>query len=146
MSEAASATSSRSCATYSSPALVAACCAASSTRTSSGVSLRLAGARALTFGCAGDFGVHRRRQRRLRVAARGPDQTGGGAFLVIQQRLQQVLGGDPLVEFAYRDGAGGLEEALRTFGEFLNVHVMSLSSGDSHPVPRQEGGTSGLCH
>ena len=59
----------------------------------------------------------------MRIAAGGPDQAGGGAFLVIQQRLQQMLGRDPLVEFADRDGLGGLQEAPGAFGEFFNVHV-----------------------
>ena len=51
VSDAASATSSRSCATYSSPALVAACCAASSTRTSSGVICGWPAPAPCTFGC-----------------------------------------------------------------------------------------------
>ncbi len=64
-----------------------------------------------------------RGQRRLGIAAGRPDQAGGGAFLVVQQRLQQMLRRDPLMEFADRDRLRGLEKAPRPFGEFLNVHV-----------------------
>ncbi|HEY5085541.1 MAG TPA: hypothetical protein VII48_13510, partial [Rhizomicrobium sp.] len=67
----------------------------------------------------------------FRVASGGPDQAGRGPFLIIQQRLQQMLGGDPLVEFPYRDSTGRLEKTLAAFGEFLQIHHMSLSSGDS---------------
>ena len=77
---------------------------------------------ALHLGLARQFGLDRG-QRRLGIAAGGLDQAGGGAFLVVQQRLQQMLRRDLLVEFADRDGLGGLQEAARPLGEFLNVHV-----------------------
>ena len=77
-----------------------------------GGDLRLAGAGALHLRLPGEFGLDAG-QRRLGVAAGGADQAGGGAFLVIQQRLEQMLGRDALVEFADRDGAGGLQEAAR---------------------------------
>ena len=92
-----------------------------------GRDLRLAGAGALHLGLARQLGLHRG-EGGLRIAAGGPDQAGGGAFLVVQQRLQQVLRGDPLVEFADRDGLGGLQESPGALGEFLDIHaLMSLS-------------------
>ena len=91
-----------------------ACCAASSTRANSGVNVRLARPAAADFRLLGDFGVVGRR-RGFRIAAGSLDQAGRGAFFVIQQRLQQVFGGDALVELADRDGARGLQEALATF-------------------------------
>ena len=84
--------------------------------------LRLAGAGALHLWQPRQFGPDRG-ERRLRVAACGLDQAGGRAFLVVQQRLQQVLRRDLLVELADRDGLGGLQEATRPLGEFLNVHL-----------------------
>ena len=63
VSEAASATSSRSCATYSSPALVAACCAASSTRTSSGVICGWPAPAPCTLGMARELGLDRGQRR-----------------------------------------------------------------------------------
>ena len=94
--------------------------------------VRLAGARSLHLRLPGDVGLDRG-QCGLRVAAGGADQARGGAFLVIQQRLQQVLGGDPLVEFANRDGAGGLQEAARPLGELLDVHGLSPCSKATGP-------------
>ena len=44
----------------------------------------------------------------LRVAARGADQPGRGAFLIIQQRLEQVLGRQTLMELADGDSLCGL--------------------------------------
>ncbi len=81
----------------------------------------LAGAAALHLGLAGDLkldGV----LRRLRVAAGSLDQAGGRAFLVVQQRLQQMLGGDALVEFADGDGLRSLNEAARPVGKFFDIH------------------------
>ena len=62
-------------------------------------------------------------ESRFRIAARGADQAGCGAFLVVQQCLQQVLRRDLLVEFADGDGLGSLQKSARPLGEFLNVHV-----------------------
>ena len=130
VSDAASATSSRSCATYSSPALVAACCAASSTRTSSGVICGWPAPEPCTFGSRASSACTPAAAG-FRVAAGGADQPGGGAFLVVQQRLEQVLGRDPLVEFADGDGLRGLQESPRALGELLDVHrLLSLYVGD----------------
>ena len=83
---------------------------------------RLTGAGALDLGLTGDLGVDGLLGD-LRVAAGGRDQAGGGAFLIVQQCLQQVFRGDPLVELADRDGLGGLQEAARTLGELLDIHL-----------------------
>ena len=88
-----------------------------------GRDLRLAGAGALHLGLPRQLGLDRG-QRRLGIAAGGPDQAGGRAFLVVQQRLQQMLGRDPLVELADRDGLGGLKEPAGPLGEFLDIHVV----------------------
>ncbi len=64
-----------------------------------GGDLRLAGAGTLHLRLPGECGLHLVRGG-FRVAARGADQAGGGAFLVIEQGLEEVFGGDPLVEVA----------------------------------------------
>ncbi len=87
-----------------------------------GRDLRLAGAGTLHLGLARQLRLDRA-ERRLRIAARGLDQAGGSAFLVVQQRLQQMLRRDLLVELADRDGLGSLQEAACPLGEFLNVHL-----------------------
>ena len=48
------------------------------------------------------------------------------ALLILEQRLQQVLGSDPLVRHSDRDGLRRLEEALGAIGKFLEVHVVPL--------------------
>ena len=63
--------------------------------------------------------------RGLVVTAGGADQAGGGPFVVVEQRLQQVLGRELLVKFADCDGLRGLDEAFRPFGEFFDVHFGS---------------------
>jgi hypothetical protein len=52
---------------------------------------------------------------------------------------------DALVELADRDRAGSLEKTLAAFGEFLNIHYMSLSSGDRPLMPLSEGDMNRLC-
>ena len=107
-----------------------------------GRDLRLAGAGALHLGLAREIGLDRG-QRRLRIAAGGLDQAGGRAFLVVQQRLQQMLRRDLLVELADRDRLGGLQEAARPLGEFLNVHVCVpvRRRPALHPHPSSGNGT-----
>ncbi len=63
---------------------------------------------------------------RRRIAAGGADQVGGEPLVVVEQRLEQMLGGDPLMVLADRDGLRRLEKTLRAVGEFLDVHVLSL--------------------
>ena len=95
-----------------------------------GGDLRLAGAGALHLGLAGEFRLHCGRDR-FRIAARGADQTRRGALLVIEQGLEEVFGGDPLVEFADGNGRRGLQESPGAFGELLYIHrVVSLCVGD----------------
>jgi hypothetical protein len=62
------------------------------------------------------------RQRHGRVAAGALDQPAGHAFLVFQQGLEHVFGGDALVAQADGQGLGRLEETLGAIGEFLEVH------------------------
>ena len=81
-----------------------------------------------------DLGVDSRLHR-LRLAAGGADQAGRGAFFIVEQRLQQVLGGDPLGKLADGDGLGGLQKALGAFGEFLDIH--------SGACPFKLGGSKG---
>ncbi len=69
--------------------------------------------------------------RGFRIATGRADQSGGGAFLIIQQRFQHMFGGDPLVELADRDRTGGLQETLRVRSvNFWMSILMSLFVGD----------------
>ena len=90
VSQAAIATSSRSCATILVAGLGRGLLRGVQHAHQLGRDLRLAGAGALHLRLARQFGLDRG-ERRLRVAAGGPDQPGGRAFLVVQQRLQQML-------------------------------------------------------
>ena len=93
----------------------------------SGGELRLPGAAAGDLGLPPDLGI----DGKLRlggIAAGGLDQAGGSALVVIQQRLQQVFGRDPLVVFSDGDGLRGLQEAFGAVGEFLDVHAHCPSS------------------
>ena len=110
MSLAAIATSSRSCATYSSPALLR--CLLRRIQNADYVrrELGLTRARTLHLGLAGEIHLDGGK-RRLRISARGADKTGGCALLVIQQRFQQMLGSDALVELADGDGLRSLHES-----------------------------------
>jgi hypothetical protein len=74
----------------------------------------------------------------FRIAAGRPDQAGCGAFLVIQQSLQQMFSGDALVEFSDRNCAGCLEKSLAALGKLLDIHLVSLSSGDGPFMPQKE--------
>ncbi len=58
----------------------------------------------------------------LRVAARGLDQPGRHALLVVEQRLQQMRRRDPLMMLAHGDRLGRLQEAACAIGQFLKVH------------------------
>ena len=66
-----------------------------------------------------------RRSRAPRASASPPaalDQPRGHALLVLEQRLEQMLGRDPLMVHADRDGLRRLQEALGAVGEFFEVH------------------------
>ena len=56
------------------------------------------------------------------VAARGADQPGRRPLLIVEQRLQQVLGRQPLVELADGNGLRGLQEPAGALGKLLDVH------------------------
>ena len=60
--------------------------------------------------------------RRLGRAAGPRDQARGHALLVLEQRLQQVHGRDPLMVHPRRHRLRRLQEAPRPVGEFLEVH------------------------
>ena len=62
------------------------------------------------------------RDRDLGIATRTLDQPRGHAFLVLQQGLEDMLGGDALVVQADRNGLRRLEKALGAVGEFFEVH------------------------
>jgi hypothetical protein len=96
-----------------------------------GRDLRLAGAGALHFGYAGDFGIVGGAHG-FRVAAGGADQAGSSAFLVVEQGFEQMFRRNTLMEFAYGDRAGGLQEAFRAIGEFFQIHGLSLSRRHGH--------------
>ena len=64
--------------------------------------------------------------RRLGVAARCLDQARSHALLIVEQRLQQMRGRDPLMMFADGNRLRRLEEAARAIGEFLKVHGSPL--------------------
>ena len=136
VSEAAIATSSRSCATYSSPALVAPLRRIEDAHELRG-DLRLTGAGALHLGLACKLGLDRR-QRRLRVAARGLDQAGGSTFLVVQQRLEQVLRRDLLANSRIAIvWAAWRKPRDRSVNFSMSISV-SLFLGDrAHPIPHQ---------
>ena len=92
--------------------------------------LRLAGAAAAHLRQAGELGLHGV-LRRKRIAASGADQARRRTLLVVQQRLEQVLGRQPLMKLADRDGLRGLQKAFAAIGKLLDVHMsLSLSLGD----------------
>jgi hypothetical protein len=62
---------------------------------------------------------------RLGIAARGGDQVGRQPLLVIQQRFEQMFGGQPLVPLAQRNGLCRLQEPARAVGELFQVHMLS---------------------
>ena len=57
------------------------------------------------------------------AAAGGRDQARGQAFLIVEEDLQQMFGGELLVAFAQRQALGRLNEAARPLGEFLDIHT-----------------------
>ena len=64
--------------------------------------------------------------RPRRIAARRCDELRRHAFLVVEQRLQQVLLGHLLVGFADGDGLRGLQKAFGAVGELLKIHNLSF--------------------
>ena len=84
--------------------------------------LRLAGTGALHLGQPGEFRFYRR-QGGFGIAAGMADQARGSTFLIVQQCLQQMLGGDLLMEVADGNRLGGLQESPGPLGEFFNIHI-----------------------
>ena len=67
---------------------------------------------------SGTMAIHRANGPR-RVATGGADQLGGQALAIVQQNLEQMLGGDLLVATAQCQPLGGLNEATGAFREDL---------------------------
>src|SRR5205807_9188944 len=61
-------------------------------------------------------------KRLARLAAGTVDQAGGEALRIVEQHLEDVLGGELLVPLAQGKGLGGLDKSARAFGVFLDVH------------------------
>src|SRR6202035_330765 len=76
-----------------------------------------------------------RQQDRLRVAARGADQIGAEAFLVLEQDLEQMLRRQPLMAAAQRQILGRLDKALRPFGVFFEFHGARASDEPAAAPP-----------
>ena len=87
--------------------------------------LRLTGTAALHFRLLRQLRLNAG-ERRLRIAPGRPDQPGRRAFLIVQQRLQQMLRRDPLMEFADRDGGGGLQKSRARSVNFSISMALSL--------------------
>src|SRR6202012_3115980 len=66
------------------------------------------------------------------AAARGVDQPRGEALLVVNQDFQKMFGDKLLVALTDRQRLGGLNEAARPLGEFLDIHALSRSAPGSH--------------
>jgi hypothetical protein len=96
----------------------------------------LAGARALDLGQLGERRLDRV-ERARRIAAGRLDQVRGQALAVVQEGLEQVLGGDLLMVGAQCEALGGLEEPARALGVLVEFHVFQPSS----PAPALRGGT-----
>ena len=64
-------------------------------------------------------------KRKPRVAACCVDEAGGKALLVIEQHFQKVFRREALVALTQRQRLGGLDEATRTLGVFLEIHKSS---------------------
>jgi len=58
-----------------------------------------------------------------RIAARALDQLRRHALLVVEQRLEQVRGRDPLMVQADGDGLRSLEKTLGAVGELFEIHA-----------------------
>src|SRR3546814_18828485 len=68
-----------------------------------------------------DFGKRRinRPRRNLGCATSRADQARSHSLIILEQRLQQMLGSDALMVHAARDGLRRLEEALGAISEFF---------------------------
>ena len=66
-----------------------------------------------------------RGQHGLRIAARGADQVGREAFLVIEQDFEEMFRRDLLMAAPLRQGLCRLHESLGPFGVFLELHDLT---------------------
>ena len=87
-------------------------------------------------------------ERALSVAARGFDQRGRKAFLVVEQHLEKMQRRELLVGFTYGKRLRALNEAARAFGKFLKFHLSRpLATERCVPDNRRTGRPSqGLVH
>src|SRR5262249_3625812 len=85
------------------------------------------GAAARYFGKLGERRLDRRK-RFARPAARAVDQAAGQALGVVEQNLEQVLGGKLLMTLAQGQRLGGLNETAGAVSVFLEIHISSLGS------------------
>ena len=79
--------------------------------------------------------------RGLGVAARSVDQPRRHALLVVEQRLQQMRGRDPLMMLPNRDRLRRLKEAARTVGELFKIHRVVTPLCFTRDMVLQNGNT-----
>ena len=96
-----------------------------------GRQIDLAGAGALDLRNLGErgFGVL---ERLLGTAAGGADQARGKPLLIVEEHLQEMFGFELLMVGTQRQILRSLNEAARTLGEFLDIHIC-LSSTSLRP-------------
>ena len=68
-----------------------------------------------------------RGQRLARIAAGAVDQAGGQPFRVVEQDLEEMLGGELLMPLAQRERLGGLDKTASAVGVFLDIHQIAPS-------------------
>src|SRR5262249_402355 len=86
----------------------------------------LTGAAARHFGKLGERRLDGGK-RFARSAARAVDQAARQALGVVEQNLEQVLGGKLLMALAQGQRLGGLNETEGAVGVFLEIHTSSIS-------------------
>src|SRR5262249_56357286 len=86
----------------------------------------LTGAAARHFGKLGERSLDGGK-RFARSAARAIDQAARQALGVVEQNLEQMLGGKLLMALAQGQRLGGLNETAGAVGVFLEIHTSSLS-------------------
>ena len=74
--------------------------------------------------------AERLRERLLRSSARLVDQARTKAFWIVEQNLEDMLGGELLIAFPQGQRLGGLNESAGTVGELLEIHVLTPSAHD----------------
>ena len=89
--------------------------------------VHLPGARAFDLGQLGELGLDAL-TRVLGARPGGAHQVRGQALLVVEENREQMFGGESLVPAAQRQPLGGLDEAARALGVFLEIHGFSLQT------------------